>query len=240
VAQRGEILALYHEAALILEVSRAELLRDPGKVLDDFSARSDRFFFFRLFSFYSLLLSVPLLVFLFVHGALARIFLLWRGPRFSETAALMLCLAALTALVPLLRSGLPVPGSREGFDMALQDGNPLRRMVAIRGIAESGLDISFFSAYSELINDSDPRVGYWLARSLGSSRSSRTYSDLLSMLSDPRPNVVCMALDSLGRRGDRAAVKEILRLLEESDHWYIRWYAYRSLKRLGWIQNRLI
>ena len=66
---------------------------------------------------------------------------------------------------------------------------------------------------------------YWLAKALSVSRKSETYNDLLSFLDNRYPNVVCMALYALGRRGDKSAVKIILKKIETSDHWYSQWYA---------------
>jgi len=48
-----------------------------------------------------------------------------------------------------------------------------------------------------------------------------------------------MAFQALGQRGDSRAVKEILKRIESSDHWYTQWYAYKALKALGWKQARL-
>jgi HEAT repeat protein len=78
---------------------------------------------------------------------------------------------------------------------------------------------------------------YWLARALGVSRHPETYPNLLAFLDDAHPNVVSMAFYALGQRGDRRAIKEILRRIETSDHWYNQWYAYRALRQLGWKQG---
>jgi HEAT repeat protein len=76
-----------------------------------------------------------------------------------------------------------------------------------------------------------------LAKALGESQDPGTYEDLLTLLNDPHPNVVSMAFGALGQRGDRRAVKEILKRIERSDHWYNQWYAYRALRDLGWKQS---
>jgi HEAT repeat protein len=80
-------------------------------------------------------------------------------------------------------------------------------------------------------------VRYWLARALAVSRKPETYDDLLSFLDDPHPNVVSMAFYALGKRGDRSAIGLILHRIETSRHWYVQWYAYKALRRLGWKQT---
>ncbi|MBW1848739.1 MAG: HEAT repeat domain-containing protein [Deltaproteobacteria bacterium] len=80
---------------------------------------------------------------------------------------------------------------------------------------------------------------YWLVKALSVSRKAETYDDLLTFLDNPHPNVVCMAFYALGRRGDKSAVKRILKTIEKSDHWYCQWYAYKALRTLGWKQIKL-
>jgi HEAT repeat protein len=61
----------------------------------------------------------------------------------------------------------------------------------------------------------------------------------LTFLDDPCPNVVSMAFYALGQRGDKRAIKEIIKKIQMSDDWYNQWYAYKALRNLGWKQNRL-
>ena len=68
-------------------------------------------------------------------------------------------------------------------------------------------------------------------------RQDETYPDLLVLLKDPSPMVVCAAISSLGRRGEKKAVPDILKQLRESQHPYVQWYAYKALKALGWRQK---
>ncbi|MEE9613199.1 MAG: HEAT repeat domain-containing protein, partial [Desulfatiglandales bacterium] len=68
-------------------------------------------------------------------------------------------------------------------------------------------------------------------------RKSATYKDLLAFLDDPQPNVVSKTFYALGQRGDRRAVKEIIKRVETSDDWDNQWYAYKALRTLGWTQK---
>ena len=80
----------------------------------------------------------------------------------------------------------------------------------------------------------------YLIRTFGmiEGRQPETYKDLLVFLDDSYPNVVCMAFHSLGQRGKKRIVREIVKRIERSDHWYEQWYAYRALRTLGWTQIR--
>ena len=72
-----------------------------------------------------------------------------------------------------------------------------------------------------------------------SSKEDRTIGELLTLLNDPQPNVVCQALYALGKRGgDRRPdiVETILAKIGSTDNWYVQRYAYLALRSLGWRQ----
>ena len=60
----------------------------------------------------------------------------------------------------------------------------------------------------------------------------------MAALDDPNTNVVCMAYESLGRRGKAEVLDVILQRVYSSDKWYEQFYAYRALKVLGWRQGK--
>jgi len=99
------------------------------------------------------------------------------------------------------------------------------------------LDMADFPAYRRMLASPHIPERYWLVKALAVSRHPETYHDLLAFLDDPHANVVSMAFYGLGQRGDRQAIKEILRRIQTSDHWYNQWYAYKALRRLGWRQR---
>ncbi|MEA3232097.1 MAG: HEAT repeat domain-containing protein, partial [Thermodesulfobacteriota bacterium] len=104
---------------------------------------------------------------------------------------------------------------------------------------QEGIDPSQYPDYPSLMKSGNISERYWLARILGNGREEKTYLDLIRMLDDPSPNVVCMALRSLGKRGNEQAAAIILNRMKSSDHWYIQWYAYNALKNLKWRQHGL-
>jgi HEAT repeat protein len=113
-----------------------------------------------------------------------------------------------------------------------------KRVAALKMIDRKGIEIGRFKAYEKILESPYIAERYWLARALGVSRQPETYKQLLLSLDDQNTNVVCMALYSLGRRGNIEAVKKIMNVLETSNHWYEQWYAYKALRNLGWSQTR--
>jgi HEAT repeat protein len=129
--------------------------------------------------------------------------------------------------------------SNEGLAQALSDPRWPRRVAALRYIHAHDIDVARYPQYTALLESPLVVERYWLTRALATSRSSATYHQLISLMRDPHPNVVCQAYYALGRRGDRRAVKPILEQMAQSGHWYAQWYGYRALRRLQWHQNRL-
>ena len=63
--------------------------------------------------------------------------------------------------------------------------------------------------------------------------------DAVSVVTDPsvHHNVVCQALESIGRKRSKPAKTRIMEILKTSDHWYVQGYAYNALRKLGWKQE---
>jgi hypothetical protein len=112
------------------------------------------------------------------------------------------------------------------------------RVAALKLIERKKLDVGDFEPYPRLMKSHHVAERYWFVRTLGFSRRTGTYRDLLSFLDDPNPGVVSMAYYALGQRKDSRAVPEILKRIETSSDWYNQWYAYRALRHLGWKQSR--
>ena len=113
------------------------------------------------------------------------------------------------------------------------------RVAALKLIEQLQLDIKAYPSYEKSVSSRHLPERYWLAQALGSSKEDRTIEDLLTLLSDPQPNVVCQALYSLGKRGgDRRPdiVETILAKIRSTDNWYVQRYAYLALRSLGWRQ----
>jgi HEAT repeat protein len=119
----------------------------------------------------------------------------------------------------------------------LDQANWQERVALLRHIAATGGEVGTLPQYKEMLASPYAAERYWLARALGESRRPETFDDLLRLLHDPQPNVVCMAFYGLGRRGEQRAVKDIIARLRSSDKWYEQWYGYRALRSLGWRQK---
>jgi hypothetical protein len=238
VVQDGEMLVLKNGKRKILQTTPADFFSHPGTVLHEFSAKSDKQGLFRLLTFYSLLIGLPLTLYVILHTLVRLLCCFFLPGRTSSLIASILCLIiGLSILIPFqYMRGTDI--ELKDIPQALASESWQERIAALRIIEQKGLEISSFQPYQHLLASPHIAVRYWLVRGLGVSRRPETYRDLLAFLDDSHPNVVSMAFYGLGQRGDWRAVSEILTRIKTSDHWYNQWYAYKALRALGWKQKK--
>jgi hypothetical protein len=238
VTQDGDMLVFKNGKRKILQTTPADFFSNPGTVLHEFSAKSDKQGLFRLLTFYSLLIGLPLTLYVILHTLVRLLCCFFLPGRTSSLIASILCLIiGLSILIPFqYMRGTDI--ELKDIPQALASESWQGRIAALRIIEQKGLQISSFQPYQHLLTSPHIAVRYWLVRGLGVSRRPETYRDLLAFLDDSHPNVVSMAFYGLGQRGDWRAVSEILTRIKASDHWYNQWYAYKALRALGWKQKK--
>jgi hypothetical protein len=211
-------------------------MSDPGVWLRRYSEAADRAAPFRKICLFGLLIGFPVLLFTLAYGVLQT----FVGTVASEGRAVWitsaLCLGAGILLFLPMLSARPELLTDEGVQQALASDQWTLRVAALRHIEARQMEIARFPAYRRLLTSRRVVERYWLARALAKSRVTATYAPLLTLLDDPHPNVVCQACYALGERGQRRAIEPIRDKLVRSDHWYVQWYGYRALRRLGWYQ----
>ncbi len=227
---------LSDKGRLILKVKPEKFLTDPADWLRSYSNRTDRYLFFRPFVYYSLLAGMPLIFYILMYALWRRLWLMRFSVKTSSIlASVSCCLVCAALLIPLYIGGhVKVDITR--LEEALTSTRWQERVAAMKVIIENKVEIGDFESYPLLLTTAHLTEKYWLARTLGVSRRPNTYRDLVALLDDPNPNVVCMALDALKRRGDPAVIDQIIARINTSDHWYVQLYAYGALKVLGWTQ----
>jgi len=239
IRERNEDLILAREGAEVLRLKPAEFLADPGRNLARVSALIDRRAPLRRATFYSLSAGLPLTLYACLFSMV-----FWLGQRLfkpglaSIMAGLVCMTVSLSALAPIhsAKAGASDnPNAAERLSSSIWTD----RIMGLRLVEAKGLDIGNFSNYHRFLTSPYAPERYWLAAALGRSRLPATYGALIELLEDPQPNVVCAALEALGRRGGKGAVPEVMKIIKTSNHWYVQWYAYRALRSLGWSQVKL-
>ncbi len=229
-------LALTSRDHRTVRTSLRAFMSDPRTWLRRYSDETDRLAFFRKVSLVGLLLGFPILLFTFVYGILRTIVGSIAKERSTVWISSALCLIiGIMLFLPMLGAH-PVKITQEGIPQALSSQKWTHRVAALRHIEEHKLDIARYPSFRELLSGAMVVERYWLARALAGSRTPSTYGDLLGLLDDAHPNVICQAFFALGERGERKSVQPIMAKLSRTDHWYAQWYGYRALRRLGWYQ----
>jgi hypothetical protein len=232
----GNKFLFKNRGKIILRVSLQDFLSETEKVLKVFSLKSDRYGIFRQFTFFCLLLGLPLTTYVVLHALFSLLAYPFLSFRLSSIIACIICfLLGMSLWVAFVN----LQGERiDGKDLptALESEDWRKRMSALKTIVHNRIEISEFPNYQRFITSSHLSERFWFVGTLGVSRRPVTYKMIFPFLDDPHPNVERMALDALGQRGDSRAIPELKKRIETSDHWFSQWYAYKALRALGWKQ----
>ena len=238
IAQEDNNIVFESGGRTMLRATPEDFFATPGTVLKEFSLKTDRHAFFRQFTFYSLLIGFPITLYVMLYALFRVVSCLFLDLRTSSVIAPVLCFfIGITLLVVFHQSRVRKMEVRD-LNEALESRRWQKRVAALKTIERNGMEVGDFQAYHRMLTSPHIPERYWLVKALGASRRSETYEDLVSSLDDPHPNVVCMAFYALGQRGEKRAVKKILKRIETSDDWYNQWYAYKTLRTLGWKQTK--
>jgi Ca2+/Na+ antiporter len=237
IVQDNNTLVFENRDRTILWTTPEEFFANPGAALREFSSKSDRHRFFRHFTFFSLLIGFPLCLYLILYASVHLVFSFFLDARNSSVIASILCFAIGITVLALFHQSRLTEIQLTDVVQALESERWRERVAALKIIQEKSMEIADYQAYQSIVKSPHIPERYWLAGTLGVSRQPETYKDLLALLDDPHPNVVCMAFYALGQRRDSRAIKEILDRIETSDDWYNQWYAYKALRSLGWKQT---
>ncbi len=222
----------------IFQIPVSQFLANSQKNLQKFSQRIDRKSSFRQFTFLSLLIGFPVLIYMVLHAVLYYLFFLFIDRKTAALTASIMCL--LLGIIVLIYFQLNRSANIDFKDIsqALESKNWQTRVAALKTIQQKKLEVADYRAYSHLLKSRIPQERYWLVKTLAFSRRSGTYNDLLAFLNDKNTNVRCMAFYALGLRQNPSAIRPILERIKVSDNWYSQTYAYSSLRSLGWKQTK--
>jgi hypothetical protein len=235
------VLVFKHQKKTIYQCSSDEFLKGSEKILELISEKSDQKNFLRKITFLSLISASPMICYLFLHAFFMMILFFIKSKIFRIAGASMGCLIVFTLPVISFYQQPLYEIKKEDIGKYLASDKWQERVNAFKAISDRNLSVDRFIEPDQLTNFiQSPMIvdRYWMAKALGSSRSQKTYQLILRLLDDPQPNVVCMAMYSLGKQHQLSAEDEIISRINSYDHWYIQWYAYKALKRLGWTQKK--
>ncbi len=232
-------LVFSRDDRLVVKINARQFFARSQKSFQKYSEATDLHGAFRQFTYLSLVVGFPVLIYTFLHFCLYYLTALFLDQKSSAIIASLACLLigilALVYFQANRSSSIQINNVAE----ALNSKNLSARIAALKEIRQKKLDLIDYSSYPELLRSPDPRERYWLAVAMGVSRSPKTYGDLLALLDDKNTNVRSMAFQSLSIRNSRQAIRPILEKIRTSRDWYDQLYAYKALRSLGWKQKQL-
>ncbi len=239
IVQEGDNLIFNGDGRKFLQVKVRQFFAEPQKTLQKYSAERDRQGAFRQFTYLSLLVGFPVLLYIILHFVLYCLTASFLGPKKSALSASILCLMIGLLVLIYFQGNRSRNIQIKDLSAALESKNLSVRIAALKSIQQKRLDIADYRSYPRLLKSPHPQERYWLAVALAASRSQESFIDLLELLDDKNTNVRSMAFQSLGVRNNRQAIGPILEKIKISHDWYAQLYAYRALRSLGWKQKKL-
>jgi Ca2+/Na+ antiporter len=238
IVKEGNVLIFKNRDRIILRTTAKDFFSQPKNALKEFSSKTDGHAFFRQFTALSILLGFPLALYIIFYTLLFLAGGLYYDVKKAAVIASILCLIIGVAFVVPMYFAKGEKVDINNMAKLMKSHRWQERVRSLKFIDRKRIEIANFPGHRTMLSSHHIPERYWLARVFGVSRRPETYGDLLKLLDDPQPNVVCKAFEALGRRGNRRAIPEILKRLKRSDHWYKQLYAYKALRALGWKQGR--
>jgi hypothetical protein len=232
-------LVLNMHGSLVLTVPVQVFEKDTGAWLIRFSAQSDRYEGLRSLIVTSLVLAFPILLFMIVFGMLHIVVGFFLKPVAAAWTTAGLCLGIGVLLLVPVQSINIKKQDQTNLAERLRSSKRADHLVALRYVEQHKLALSAFPEYERFLASRDIAERYWSARALSYDRGPAIQGHLLALLSDPEPIVRCQALYALGLRGEVQAIAPIYALITSTGHWYVQWYGYGALRKLGWHQKPL-
>ena len=102
IREKGRTLILENGGKVLLKTTANDFLSAPGNILKQFSSETDRYSFFRQFTFFSLLIGFPITLYLFLYTVILYLLCRFFDLKTSSVAASMICfLTGVLLLMPV-------------------------------------------------------------------------------------------------------------------------------------------
>ncbi|MCJ7682890.1 MAG: hypothetical protein MUO68_01200, partial [Desulfobacteraceae bacterium] len=153
IREEGNTLILENRGKVILRTTANDFLSAPANILKQFSSETDRYSFFRQFTFFSLLIGFPITLYLFLYTIILFLLCHFFDQRASSVAASILCFSAGIILLVLLFLGKPGNINKKDLARVLESGRWQERSAVdelLKRIEESDRWYDQWCAYKAL------------------------------------------------------------------------------------------
>ena len=197
----------------------------PKKTFNEFSTMADPFAPLRSITWTALFTAFPLFFYLLLHTTITLPTSLFLPLRLAGGIATLGGALAAIALISLLTSGLALP---------LESKDALAELAGTKTEASGATEIITRAA-----RHPNALVRYRAAMAAPRIPTFEAKHRILTLLAqDDDTNVACQALGAMGETRNRRFLKGIKDIVETRPEWYVQWYGYRAMGRLGWRQKK--
>ncbi|MBF0224884.1 MAG: hypothetical protein HQK76_05460 [Desulfobacterales bacterium] len=235
IFQKEKKLILKRKEKEIIKTNIEQLISNTSNILTEFSDKTDKYIFFRAITFYSLILGFPILLYTIIFNIFSIIFTVFSSKYKDILAALICFIVGILFLMPIYfinKKDITL----ENYKTFLSSNQWQDRVESLKFMINKGIDIKKTEDYQKLMNTDIIPEKYWLIKSL--ENSSNTYADAAKFLNSKQINILCMAYNVMGKTKNKNAIPLIIERIKNSKNWYEQWYAYKSLRKIGWSQTK--
>jgi len=153
IREEGKTLILENRGKVILRTTTNDFLSAPANILKQFSSETDRYPFFRQFTFLSLLIGFPITLYLFLYTILLSLLCRFFDLKASSVAASILCVSAGIFLLEPLHLGKTENIDKKDLSQTLTSGSRQERSTVddlLKRIEESDRWYEQWRAYRAL------------------------------------------------------------------------------------------
>ena len=122
IRKEGKTLILENGGEVILKTTANDFLSAPASILKQFSSETDRYLFFRQFTFLSLLIGFPITLYLFLYTIFLRLLCQFLNLRASSVAASILCFSVGILLLMPVFLGKTVKIDKKDLSQIMESG----------------------------------------------------------------------------------------------------------------------
>jgi len=236
-SQNGQLM-FYQGSSKIMEARVIDFIAGPSDLLKNFSKKTDSYAFYRKLTGIALITGLPLLMYLVMYSFFYAIFsLITQRPKASLSASIACFIIGLSFFFVLfIKNSEQI--TQTNLRDALSSSTLSRRVASLRYLSENTFDPVLYPSIFRSMASPSPIERYWFARAAARSSDPGIFNQMLNLIGDSQPNVACQAFYALGMLDNKQAIPEITKRIGDSNNWYVQWYAYKALKRLGWNQQR--
>jgi hypothetical protein len=235
-------IVFFRNGRKVLRSPVKEFNKTPQQVLRKLSRKTDRFAPFRRYVFLALLTVSGLIFFSVIHLFIHSLIDVVRAPgkKWGKNAVILAAAISFGVwIAPAVFRELPKYHNRDQLARDFSSQHIEDRIRAMHFMYLRGIDITAYSskARARIIKSRHTADRFWYAKALQYADRDKTWHEVVRLINDPFLTVSYTAVSIIDRWHNRPVRELLVTVLRTSKKWYVQWYAYKVLRKIGWRQR---